>query len=177
MRLFVEQMVLKSPRLWLTSIMTKTTAWASWCSFNERCLSEDHICKLLYKITVFREFIKQPLVWNGWSVPISAAQNRHLFELKGEKNPNPKYLTRSFFSAFLKNCFSCLWQAALCSYTTSSIDSRQKCWYTSFKMNFSFGLIELIWAWQVAYLANWVDSKIKPFSVARHPKKASCWPL
>lgn len=33
----------------------------------------------------------------------------------------------------------------------------------SFKMNFSFSLSELIQAWQVAYLANWVDSKSKPF--------------
>lgn len=124
MRLFVEQMVLKSPRLWLTSVTTKTTAWASWCSFNEHCLSEDHICKLLYKIAVFLEFIKQPLVWNGWSVvPISAAQNRHLFELKGKKNPNPKYL--GFFLLFKKNCFLCVWQTALCS-CTSSIGSRQR---------------------------------------------------
>jgi len=30
----------------------------------------------------------------------------------------------------------------------------------SFKMNFSLGLSELIRAWQVAYLANWVDSKM-----------------
>lgn len=126
MRLFVEQMVLKSPRLWLTSITTKTTAWASWCSFNEHCLSEDHICKLLYKISVFHEFIKQSLVWNGWSVvPISAAQNRHLFELKGEKKSSPKVFDRVFLF-FLKNCFPCLWQTALCSYTTSSIGSRQK---------------------------------------------------
>lgn len=39
-------------------------------------------------------------------------------------------------------------------------------------MNFSFGLSELIQAWQVAYLANWVDSKIKPFHVTRHPQKS-----
>lgn len=96
MRLFVEQMMLKSPRVWLTSIATKTTAWASWCSFNERCLSEDHICKLLYKITVFHEFIKQSLFWNGWGVvPISAAQNRHLFELE-EGGKQPKAHDRGF---------------------------------------------------------------------------------
>lgn len=97
MRLFVEQMVLKSPRVWLSSVTTKATAWASWCSFNERCLSEDHICKLLYKITVFHEFIKQSLFWNGWGVvPISAAQNRHLFELKlAVVGNNSKHMTGS----------------------------------------------------------------------------------
>lgn len=127
MRLFVEQMVLKSPRVWLTSITTKTTAWASWCSFNERCLSEDHICKLLYKITVFHEFIKQYLFWNGWGVvPISAAQNRHLFELKGGKKNNPKHMTGfGFFCSFFFSSFPFLWQTALCLYT-SSIGSRRK---------------------------------------------------
>lgn len=97
MRLFVEQMVLKSPRVWLTSITAKTTAWASWCSFNERCLSEDHICKLLYKITIFHDFIKQSLFWNGWGVvPISAAQNRYLFELKWSRGNNLKHMTGAF---------------------------------------------------------------------------------
>jgi len=114
MRLFVEQMVVKSPRVWLTSITTKTTAWASWCSFNEHCLSEDHICKLLYKITVFHEFIKQLLFWNGWGVvPISAAQNRHLFELKGGKKTNLKHMTEwGFFFSFF-SCFPFLCQTTV----------------------------------------------------------------
>lgn len=128
MRLFVEQTVLKSPRVWLTSVTATTTAWASWCSFNERCLSEDHICKLLYKITIFHEFIKQSLFWNGWGVvPISAAQNRHLFELKGGKKNQPKaYYEGVGVSSFLYSSFPFLWQTALCLYTTSSIDSRRK---------------------------------------------------
>lgn len=122
MRLFVEQMVLNSPRVWLTSVTTKTTAWASWCSFNEHCLSEDHICKLLYKITILHEFIKQSLFWNGWGgVPISAAQNRHLFELKGGGKT-----TQSLWQGFFSSCFPFLWQTALCMYTRSSKDSRRK---------------------------------------------------
>lgn len=142
MRLFVEQMMLKSPRVWLTSVATKTTAWASWCSFNERCLSEDHICKLLYKITVFHEFIKQSPFWNGWGVvPISAAQNRHLFELEeGGKT------TQSTWQGFCCCCFLVVWlggfylfclvffslllfslsMTVLCLYTASSMDSRRK---------------------------------------------------
>lgn len=133
MRLFVEQMVLKSPRVWLTSVTTKTTAWASWCSFNERCLSEDHICKLLYKITVFHEFINQALFWNGWGVvPISAAHNRHLFELKlAVVGKNSKHMTGSvsppfFFYFFFLSCFPVVWQTGLCLYTTSSIHSKRK---------------------------------------------------
>lgn len=107
MRLFVEQMVLKSPRVWLTSITTKTTAWASWCSFNERCFSEDHICKLLYKITIFHEFIKQPLFWNGWGVvPISAAQNRHLFDWTERGEKQPKAYDSGGFSFFFFKLFS-----------------------------------------------------------------------
>lgn len=47
----------------------------------------------------------------------------------------------------------------------------------SFKMSFSFGLIELIQVWQVAYLAKWVDSKIKRFPVTKYPKKLSCCPF
>lgn len=161
MRLFVEQMVLKSPRVWLTSVTTKTTAWASWCSFNERCLSEDHICKLLYKITVFHEFINQALFWNGWGVvPISAAHNRHLFELKLGK-------TQSIWQGVFPPIFIFFWvvfllydrQVCVCTQQAQYIQ-KERCWIMSFKMNFSLGLCELMQTRQVTYLENWVASKM-----------------
>lgn len=165
MRLFVEQMVLKSPRVWLSSVTTKATAWASWCSFNERCLSEDHICKLLYKITVFHEFIKQSLFWNGWGVvPISAAQNRHLFELKlAVVGNNSKHMTGSpppppiFFFWVVFPLYDR--QVCVCTQRAQYIQ-KERCWIMSFKINFSLGLSELIQTRQVTYLANWVARKV-----------------
>lgn len=166
MRLFVEQMVLKSPRVWLTSVTTKTTAWASWCSFNERCLSEDHICKLLYKITVFHEFINQALFWNGWGVvPISAAHNRHLFELKlAVVGKNSKHMTGSVSPPFFFFFFWVVFllydrQVYVCTQQAQYIQ-KERCWIMSFKMNFSLGLCELMQMRQVTYLANWVASKM-----------------